>query len=86
MMPAPMITGGDPGALTGGSRRVRIAAPEGFSAHRSHPAHTIPGSLAFLHGLTRFHRRIYWPDYATKNGKNQHGLPMKPYSSAPMTP
>jgi hypothetical protein len=35
--------------------RFQIAAPEGFSARLTRPAHTIPGSLAVVAKLTRFH-------------------------------
>jgi len=38
--------------------RVRIAAPEGFSAHPAAPALTTPGSLPALSKLTRFHHRF----------------------------
>ncbi len=38
--------------------RFGIAAPEGFSAGFSAPAHTLPGSLAETGRLTRFHHRF----------------------------
>jgi hypothetical protein len=53
---------------------VQFAAPEGFSAHWSALAHTIPGSLAALSRHTRFHQSLFgvdWTDYATTSPLGQ---------------